>query len=125
MDFQDVDQAIARANAKKEIVGLPIRIVRQNKKLYLRGTFPSKTGGNPSQYRYALNLDACVHLISIAVTKAREIGLKLALGEFKWEVEQPIAIAPPVPQIVTIGQWVAEFERQYWTKKGRTKDRAY
>jgi hypothetical protein len=90
MDFQDVDQAIARANAKKEIFGLPIRIVRQNKKLYLRGTFPSKTGGSPSQYRYALNLDASVHLISIAVTKAREIGLKLALGEFKWEIEQPI-----------------------------------
>jgi integrase len=38
------------------------------------------------------------------------------------KIEQPISIAPPVPQIVTIGQWVAEFERQYWTKKERTKD---
>jgi hypothetical protein len=122
MDFQAVDRAIERANAKKEIVGLPIRIVQQDKKLYLRGTFPSKTGGSPSQHRYALNLDAKTHLISIAVTKAREIGLKLALGEFKWEIEQPIAVAPPVPQIVTIGQWVTEFERQYWTKKERTKD---
>jgi integrase len=122
MGFQDVDRAIERANAKKEIVGLPIRIVRQRAKLYLRGTFPSKTDGQPSQCRYPLYLDASVHLISIAVTKAREIGLKLALGEFKWEIEQPIAVAPPVPQIVTIGQWVAEFERQYWTKKERTKD---
>jgi integrase len=122
MDFQDVDRAIARANAKKEIVGLPIRIVRQNKKLYLRGTFPSKTGGSPAQYRYTLNLDASAHLISIAVAKAREIGLKLALGEFRWEIEQPIAVAPPVLQVVTIGQWVVEFERQHWTKKERTKD---
>ncbi len=54
MDFQDVDRAIERANAKKEIVGLPIRIVRQRAKLYLRGTFPSKTDGQPSQCRYPL-----------------------------------------------------------------------
>lgn len=122
MNFKDVDQAIVRANAKREIDGLPIRIVRQNKKLYLRGTFPSKTGGSPSQYRYALNLDASVHLISIAVTKAREIGRKLVLREFRWEIEHPIAVAPPVPQIVTVGQWVVEFERCHWTKKERNRD---
>jgi integrase len=122
MDFQEVDQVIERANDKKEISGLPIKIVRQGKKLYLRGTFPSKTGGGSSQYRYALNLDASAHLISIAVTKAREIGLKLALGEFKWEIEQPIAVALPVPKIVTIGQWVAEFEQRHWTGKERTKN---
>jgi integrase len=122
MNFQEVDKAIVRANDKKEISGLPIRIVRQGKKIYLRGTFPSKTGEGSSQYRYALNLDASAHLISIAVAKAREIGMKLALGEFRWEIEQPIAVAPPIPKIVTIGQWVAEFERKHWTKKERTKD---
>ncbi len=30
MDFQDVDRAIERANAKKEIVGLPIRNAAQS-----------------------------------------------------------------------------------------------
>jgi hypothetical protein len=67
-------------------------------------------------------LDASVHLISIAATKAREIGLKLALGEFKWKIEQPISVAPPIPKIVTISQWAAEFERKHSTQKERTKN---
>ena len=121
-----IDQAIAKINRSKEWSGLPVTLNRQDGSLYLRGIFPSKDGkGQPKRTRYPLGFKAVIPMLAHAEQKGRKIGLRLALGEFRWEDERPldaIATIAAEDQPLTIAEWISHKELEYWQARAKTPD---
>ena len=60
-----------------------------------------------------------------AEEKGRKIGLKLALGEFKWDVEQPMLAIKALATAntpATIAEWVDRRELSHWQVHAKTDD---
>ncbi len=120
---EEVNKAIARVNKLKDWVGLPVKLYRQGDSLYLLGTFPAKDGiGKPKQAKYPLGIKAALAMIPIARDKGREIGLRLALGQFKWQQDELRPEVVAVSNPARCEEWVEKFEAEHWENKPRTPD---
>lgn len=120
--YGKVDAEIDRVN-KKYLQALPILLCRVDGSLYVRGTFPPRSGElKPFQHRLPLKLKAHVDNLYDARIAAQEVGTDLLLG--KWQWPQTIAIESNIPR--TVADFAKLHLERYLNKNGDTLDkRAY
>jgi integrase len=106
MDFQG---KLSQANGRLKRSRIPVRIVQRGDRLYVRGTFPPAPGSvqnRPHQQRIALGVAANGRGLVVAEQRAKEIGVALEGGKFRWEDWRG-------EQLQTVGDWVSQFQRQF------------
>jgi hypothetical protein len=117
MTEKDIDGRIAQSNGRLKAANVGIAIQRQGDHLYLRGTFPPKPNSqalSDYQQRLALGIHANPHGLKLAEAEARKIGALLDCKEFDW-----IPYLKAASATLTCGDWVAKFEKDYFTKRDR------
>jgi integrase len=89
----DILGRISQANGRLNAAGISISIQQLGDRLYLRGTFPPKPKSNkthPYQQRIATKLPATPAGLKEAERRAREMGLQLMTGAFRWEIAERV-----------------------------------
>jgi integrase len=100
-------------------VGVTIRL--RNNRLYLRATLPPKPGSTKTvqhQQDISLGIHANVQGVSLAEKQARLVGALLDCRQFTWEPY--LKELERIPEQKTIGDWVREFELDYFKRRART-----
>lgn len=110
-----VEEQIAAINRdlKARKTGCTVQLIGD--RLYLRGTFPPKPGDGKSKayfQRIALGIYANPAGIKRARLEAEKLGSDLALGRFNWA--DWIEAATPKPKQKTVGDWLKEYEAEYF-----------
>ncbi len=125
-DLENLKSKIATINKSREWQSLTVKLVMHDGGLYLRGISPPKKADEqPKQIRYKLGYKATLLMLPHAEEKGRKIGLKLALGEFRWDVEQPmlaITALATASTPATIAEWVDRRELSHWQVHAKTDD---
>jgi integrase len=103
-----IDLMIAQANDRLKSQGIRFRIHQRGMKLTIIGKLPPM---NTRKEIYT-GTDATIPGVMLTEAKCLELAAKLALG-------LPIE-AESSATVKTIGQWVAEFEDDYFSKRKRT-----
>lgn len=86
-------------------------------RLYLRGTFPPKPGGDrPKQAEIATGYRAIASELKLAEGFAREIEGQLIREKFDWVPFLKPSEKPPE----RVGEWLTRIEADWWAKKLRT-----
>lgn len=113
MDFQ---ARLAQANTRLKTAKVGVTIEVSGKRLCLRGTFPPKasTKQYPHQQRLYLGIHANPAGLKLAEQEAKRVGLLLDAEEFDWELYGQGQTCQ------TVGDWVARFEEDYFTRRQRT-----
>lgn len=104
----DFEERLNRANGRLKAAKIPVRLVRLNAKLYVRGTLPPPPGSvkdRPYQQRLALGLPANPRGLALAEIAAKEIGLSLETGSFDWGQWRGEGAS-------TVREWVERFEQE-------------
>ncbi|BAS54263.1 integrase family protein [Leptolyngbya boryana NIES-2135] len=108
-----LDQINARLKAGK--IGVTIR--QKGDRLYLRGTFPPKSGETEWKQRdISLGIYANPAGYKRAEIEARKAGAQLADKAFNWLDW----IDSPKSQSDTVSKWIEQFEADYFSKRKRT-----
>lgn len=103
-----IHQIIAQANDRLKSQGIKFRIHQRGMKLTIIGKLPPM---NTRKEIYT-GIDATIPGVMLCEAKALELTAKITLG-------LPIE-AESSPTAKTTGQWVAEFEEDYFSKRKRT-----
>jgi hypothetical protein len=116
----DIDGRINQANGRLKAARVGVAIERNGGKLRLRATLPPRPGAvqtSPHQQRLTLSIAASVEGVKQAEAKAREVGALLTQDKFNWipYIKNDIQAQPQ-----TCGEWVSQFERQYFEQRKRT-----
>lgn len=114
MDPERLSQALNALNSRLRAEGYRVSVVAQRGRLLVRGTFPPPPGSSkdrPYQQRLSLGLPATAAGLKQAEKRARQIGGDLLAG---------IAPARTTRTTRTTADWIAEFERDYWDRRGKT-----
>lgn len=123
------DLKIAAANERLKKGLCRVTIQRRDNRLWLRGTLPPKPHINrPFPYQQAISLGnqaiATEQGLQYAIKQAQIITGQLVAGTFDWadwiDLEK---VCPTASGLVR--DWVAEYEKAYWTKNKRTPEREY
>lgn len=94
-----------------------LKIISRKDRLYLQGTLPSPPGHrnpNPHQCQLPLHLAAESRNLPTAERRAREVSLKVEAGLFDWSEFRAVPVETPVER--TIGDWLCDFERDFWLR---------
>ncbi|MBF2025634.1 MAG: site-specific integrase [Oscillatoriales cyanobacterium C42_A2020_001] len=107
--------AQANGRLKNDHVGVAIEV--KGAKLLLRAVFPPKPGSSKDsdhQQRLFIGYSANPAGLKLAEKEARKIGGLLQAGEFDWKpyIKEKAASS-------TVGEWVEQFERDYFTRRQR------
>lgn len=122
MDLEKFDRLVENANTRLGNANIKVSIERANRRLYLRATFPPKpNSGKSAPWQQRLSIaQANPDGLKDAESTAKIISGQLDLGTFKWSDY----IDPPNPVdragARTIGDWIEELERYYFSEKERT-----
>jgi hypothetical protein len=113
-----------RVNTRLKADRVRVTIKQKGNRLYLRGTFPPRPVSNntkPHQQEIAIGLYVTVEGLHRAEKEARKVGFLLDEQAFDWE---PYLRHLPVEQASpkTIGDWINELERDYFTRRARTPE---
>jgi integrase len=116
----NIDGRIAQANGRLKAACVGVAIERSGGKLRLRATLPPRPGSAhsaPYQQRLQLGIAASVDGLKVAEAKAREIGAMLTQAKFDWSLyaKNDVQVAPQ-----NCGQWVEQFEQDYFQRRKRT-----
>jgi hypothetical protein len=116
----DIDSRINQANGRLKSARVGVAIERKGGKLRLRATLPPRPGAfqsSPYQQRLTLSIAASVEGVKQAEAKAREIGSLLTQDKFDWTpyVKNDLQVQPQ-----NCGEWVTQFEQQYFQRRKRT-----
>lgn len=114
--MSDLSGRISQANGRLRSAKVGITIEQRGDRLLLRGTFPPRPGSKkdgPHQQRISLRVKATPAGLKQAESEARKISALLDCKEFSWE---PYLKEPAE----TIGQWVSQFEGEYFARRDRT-----
>lgn len=118
--IMDVDEQIARTNARLKDSRVGVSIERRGGRLWLRGTFPPKPGSaqtKPYRQKISLGFHATPAGLQQAERRARLLGAQLDLGEFNWtEWSDSIVENDKAPAIGTV---LEQFEIDYWNNRER------
>jgi len=115
----DIDERLALANGRLKAARVGVSIERRGNMLWLRGTLPPKPGSSeskPYRQKHGLGVKANPAGVQHAEKQARLLGAELQIGRFDWgNWGKGVAIASR-----TVGDWVKEFEADYWNRRKRT-----
>lgn len=112
-----IDQDIAKANQRLKTSNMGLVIIRRGSKLSLRGMLPKKNGNGKAQQTIALDVYANPAGLKRAIAEAQKVSGLLALKEFSWDIYYK---SPPTTESLNIGDWVTEFEKDYFSRRSRT-----
>lgn len=93
----------------QQLKGTGVRLEQRGGKLALRATLPARTGWGNRQERISLGLPATVEGFEVAKGKAFELASQIIQKTFDWSKWDSRQIA--CDEILTCGQWVANFRR--------------
>lgn len=110
-----MDSELEKANARLKAAHIGIAIVKRGSKLSLVGTLPCKDGSLKKQQRIALDVYANPAGIKRAFEEAKKVSAALALKEFDWSL-----YGGGSTKAKTVGDWLEQFERDYFTRRART-----
>ena len=120
MAKKSVDELLVEANGRLRAGRAGVTISPVKGMLYLRATLPPKPSSSkdkPYQQRLSLGIRANVPGVKKAEAEARKLSADLANKEFDWgnwtNSDRPSSAK-------TIGDWVSEFEADYFRRRGRT-----
>ncbi|BDA73084.1 Integrase family protein [Calothrix sp. PCC 7716] len=121
----DVDKLILQANERLKYTGVSVK--REGKRLVLRAGFPNKPNGAKCN-RLSLGWHVTPELIKRAESLARKISGQIDLGEFDWcdyiktpNVNQQAPLSKKSSLILTAGEWVARYEKNYFDRRARNQ----
>jgi hypothetical protein len=112
----NIDGRIAQSNGGLKAGRIGVAIERTGEKLRLRATLPPRPGAlqsAPHQQRITLGIAASIEGVKLAEAKAREIGAMLTQSKFDWSL---YAKKDVQTQPQNCGQWVQQFEQDYFQK---------
>lgn len=113
----DLDDELSQVNAELRQAGISLQmVVRGKKKISLRGTLPSKSGGNPSQQFIPLGLDATPYGIRQAKAKAFKIYGQLSDGSFRWDDWVDTR------QYQSCAYWIDRYRSHWMSTRGNTAE---
>lgn len=118
----DFDGRLAQTNGRLKAARTGVSVGAQGKRLYLRATFPPRSGSHktqPYQQRLFLGYHANPAGLKLAEQEARKIGALLDCGEFSWEPYQQNRSNLPQAAL-TVADWITKFEKDYFTRRKRT-----
>ncbi|MBW4475111.1 MAG: site-specific integrase [Stenomitos rutilans HA7619-LM2] len=118
--MEGIEGRIKQANGRLKSAKVGITIETRGGRLVLRGTLPPRLGSSiqvPHQQRLTLGYHANPAGLKLAEFEARKIGALLDCGEFDWSMYVKLN---GENDIQTVGNWVAKYERDYFTRKRRT-----
>ncbi|QSJ14111.1 hypothetical protein JYQ62_19380 [Nostoc sp. UHCC 0702] len=124
-----VDQKIRQANEQLKRKGTRVVIYRRGDRLSLRGTLPPKPhldrSGDYSQViSLGKNAIASDKGIKYAAAKAELLTGQLLAGSFNWANWIDLdKVAPNRIEARRVGDWCAEYEKDYWQRVKRTAER--
>ncbi len=113
-----IDADIAKTNAELKAARCRLSIERRHDRLVLRGTFPPKPNSERAKpYTQRLSLGmvyATPAGLRVARKQALRVSEQLIEGNFSWSewLESPLDTR-------TVAQWVKQFERDYFERRGR------
>jgi integrase len=118
--YDAIDQKIEDANQRLKAGQIGVAIERRGGMLWLRATLPpSPDSGKDRPYRQRVALGAKASLagLSLADRKARLMGAQIADRAFDWaEWGRGTKI-----ETMSLGEWVKQFEADYWLRRKRTQ----
>lgn len=117
MDFKG---RLKQANARLRTAKTGLVIQQIGERLSLRGTFPPRPGSarsSPFQQRLYLGIHANPAGLKLAEAEAKRVGVALDAGTFDWGLYVKSDVKNDIP---TVGDWVARFERDYFTRRQRS-----
>lgn len=118
----DIDGKIQEANLRLKGARVGVALLRDGERLYLQATLPPKPGSyrsKPHQQKIALGIYANPAGVRTAEKEALRVGGLLACKEFSWDKYLKPTPSSPVPQ--RVGEWVAEFEKDYFERRRRSR----
>jgi integrase len=107
---------IFEINRDLDALNIGVSVEVRGKRVYLRATLPPKPGTGkptPSRQRIALGVFANEQGLQRAKAEAIKLGGLIACGDFDWALYGK-------NDIQTCGEWVAAFELDYFSKRGRS-----
>lgn len=114
----DIDQRLSEANGRLKANKFGVTIEKMGKKLYLRATLPPKPKSLQIKYhqqRIAIS-SANEKGVKFAESEAKKISIKLSSKEFDWA---DYLILDEVTPPTTIGEWLDDFEKDYFERRQR------
>ncbi len=114
----DISQRLKEANGRLKANCFGVSIEQVGNKLYLRATLPPKPSSintNPHQQKISI-ANANNEGVKVAEREAKKLSSKLDEKTFGWGDY----ITEQQKQPVTIGEWIAEFEKDYFERRERT-----
>jgi len=110
---------LAQANGRLKAAKVGVSIEAIGNRLYLRATLPPRPGSKkniPYQQRLPLGYHFNPTGLKLAEQEARKVGALLDCREFDWAPYVKNDIQPAV----TVADWIARFELDYFTRRDRT-----
>jgi integrase len=115
----DITQKIKAANGRLKINNYKITIEQRGGNLFLRAILPpNPNSGSNKHFQQRIKIaSANDQGVKIAEKEAKKLRMKLDDNIFDWgeyldEIEQP--------KIITIGDYVKQFEKDYFERRGKT-----
>ena len=111
-------QELETINQKLKAAGIKLKVVIQNRKLYLRGTLPPRPGAasnTPKQTLLALKLDATPYGYKMAQSKAYEVWAALGQNRFFWDDYIDTS------DWQTCAAWIERYKKHWFKIKGDTQ----
>lgn len=115
-------ERLNQANGRLKAANVGVTIEQIGRRLYLQATLPPKPNSDkeaPYQQRIALGIHANPTGISLAEKEARKVGALLDCKEFSWE-----PYLKEVSNPLTVGEWIKQFEVDYFQRRPRTPETA-
>ena len=125
----DIDQKIRQANEHLKKKGTRVVIYRRGDHLCLRGTLPpkphiDKSGDYSQVISLGKNAIASERGLLYATNKAMLLTGQLLAGTFDWADWIDLdKVAPNRIEARLVGDWCAEYEKNYWQRVKRTPER--
>ncbi|MDB9349019.1 tyrosine-type recombinase/integrase [Nodularia spumigena] len=109
-----INQRIKEANGRLAANNWGIRIEMIRRRLWLRGVFPPKPkAANKKWHQQRISIaPANADGVKIAEAAAKAAAIRLAAKTFDWG-----DYLKPEPGPLVIGDWVSDFERDYWERR--------
>ncbi|MGL5196794.1 MAG: hypothetical protein ACRC8Y_24650, partial [Chroococcales cyanobacterium] len=117
-----VGDELRKVNQQLKGAAIGVSVRQDGNRLYLVATLPPKPT-SPKQYPHQQQISIGVYANHAGVIQAKKealvLGALIASKEFRWEIYKPELAEKPVAPKMT-GDWLADFERDYWLRRGRS-----
>lgn len=122
----NVTQQLKQANSRLKSANVGVTIEVRGTRLCLRATLPPKPNSimiSPHQQRIGLGIRANPAGVVTAEIEARKVGALVDCNEFSWQPYLKTSIILPTEApTITIAEWIALLERDYFQRRAKTPE---